>query len=411
MVRNRTYRRTTIARHGQQHIPSALGQLLKLLSVVVTVLLVSVAGVAAFVVVDLYGTATVDAVDLEGQRPVPPDISEFEGGFNLLLMGLDVCEPAYTHLFPGRCDGPDAEGDLNDVNLLMHVSDEPRRITAVSLPRDLMIELPECSSDDGGTTSAMSKQPLNSAYMRGGINCVVATVTNLTGQNIDFAASVTFGGVIEITDAIGGVDVCLASPIRDYHTRLDLDAGIHTLQGYQALQFLRTRHGVGDGGDLSRIGNQQQYMSNLAKKLISDDVLGNVSVMLPLAHTALSNVQPSTSLTNPMTIVQIGLALKDVPFEDIVFLQYPTYTDPDDLNKVVPNLGSAQIMWDAITANQRLQVTHENTDNDGVVVEDSPTADSPPATAPPADDVPVALPDDIRGTDASQTTCSNGRVD
>jgi len=189
---------------------------MKLVGIALAVVLVSGAGVAAFVVSDLYRTATADAVELEGQRPVPPDIREYEGGFNLLLMGLDVCEPEYAHLFPGRCDGPDAEGDLNDVNLLVHVSEEPRRITAVSLPRDLMIPIPECTREDGSKTSAMSKQPLNSAYMYGGINCVATTVTKLTGQSIDFAASVTFGGVIEITNAIGGVDVCLASPIRDW---------------------------------------------------------------------------------------------------------------------------------------------------------------------------------------------------
>lgn len=411
MARDETLRRTTVARHGQQQTPGTVGQLLKIIGIALAVVLVSGGGVAAFVVSDLYGTATADAVELEGQRPVPPDISEFEGGFNLLLMGLDVCEPEYAHLFPGRCDGPDAEGDLNDVNLLVHVSDEPRRITAVSLPRDLMIPFPECTDEDGGTTPASDKRQLNTAYGSGGINCVAATVRELTGQSIDFAASVTFGGVIQITDAIGGVEVCLASPIRDYHTRLDLEAGTQTLQGYLALQFLRTRHGVGDGSDLSRIGNQQQYMSNLAKKLISDDVLGNVPVMLRLAHTALSSIQPSSNLTNPMTLVQIGLAVKDVPVEDIVFLQYPTLDDPDNPGRVVPNWNSAQIMWDAIAANQRLEVTHENTENEGVVTQEPPATGEPPTTPPPADETAVALPEDIKGNSAAQPTCSNGRTD
>lgn len=407
MARDRTFRRTTVARHGRQKTPGAVSQLLKLVGIAVAVLLVSGGGVVAFVVSDLYGTATADAVELEGQRPIPPDISEFEGGFNLLLMGLDVCEPDYAYLFPVRCDGPDAQGDLNDVNLLVHVSDEPRRITAVSLPRDLMIPIPECTGEDASTTSAMEKQPLNSAYGYGGINCVAATVTQLTGQSIDFAASVTFGGVIEITNAIGGVEVCLATPIKDQNTGLDWPAGNHTLQGIDALQFLRTRYGVGDGSDLGRISNQQQYMSNLAKKLISGEVLGNVPTMLRLANAALGNVQPSSSLTNPMTLVQIGLAVKDVSFEDIVFLQYPTFTDPDNAAKVVPNRESAQIMWDAIAANQRLEVTHQNTDNDGVVVQEpaTPTEEAPTAEAP------IALPDDIRGNSAAQPTCSNGKTD
>ena len=294
-------RRRTVARHGQLRTPGAVSQLLKIIGIAMAVVLVSGASVAAFVVSDLYGTATAGAVELEGQESAPPDISEYEGGFDLLLVGTDTCEEEYAKYFGDRCSGPDAEGNLNDVNILVHVSEEPRRITAVSFPRDLMLPIPECTRDDGSVTAAMYKQPLNSAYMDAGLNCVARTVTELTGQDIEFAAAVTFGGVIEITNSIGGVDVCLATPIKDEHTGLDMQAGTHTVKGLEALQFLRTRHGVGDGSDLGRIGNQQQYMSSLARKLISGEVLGNVPVMLRLAHTALSNVEASTSLTNPMT--------------------------------------------------------------------------------------------------------------
>ncbi|MGV2984735.1 LCP family protein [Microbacterium sp. AGC85] len=405
-------RRRTVARHGQLQSPGPISQLLKIIGVALAVVLVSGVSVSAFVVSDLYGTATADAVELEGQQPVPPDISEYEGGFDMLLVGTDTCEDEYAHLFGDRCSGDDAEGNLNDVNILLHVSEEPRRITAVSFPRDLMLPIPECTREDGSMTAAMSKQPLNSAYMDGGLNCVAKTVADVTGQDIEFAASVTFGGVIEITNAIGGVDVCLATPIKDRYTGLDMAAGTHTILGLEALQFLRTRHGVGDGSDLGRIGNQQQYMSSLARKLISGEVLGNVPTMLRLANTALSNLEASTSLTNPMTIVQVALAVKDVPFEDIVFLQYPTYEDPDDVNKVVADTESAQAMWDAINANQQLQITHENTENDGVVVQEpaAPAPDAPATEQPAPTDTAVALPDSIKGNSAAQQTCSNGNV-
>ena len=294
----------------------------------------------------------------------------------------------------------------------MHVSQEPRRITVVSFPRDLMLSIPECEDDQGNVHSAMSKQPLNVAYTDGGLNCVAKTVTELTGQEIQFAASVTFGGVIEITNAIGGVDVCLATGIKDKYTGLDMTAGTHTVKGLEALQFLRTRHGVGDGSDLGRIGNQQQYMSSLVRKLISSETLGNVPMMLKLANTGLSNVEASNSLADPMKIVQIALAVKSVPFEDIVFLQYPTGSDADDSNKVVANQSAAQEMWDAINANAQLQVTHENTSNDGVVVTEPTPADAGAATPDPAatPDNVVALPDSIKGNSAAQQTCSNGNV-
>lgn len=406
-------RRRTIARHGQLRTPGPVSQLLKFIAIGLAVVLVSGVGVAAYVAYDLSSTVTANAVELDDTKDLPPDIGEYEGGFNLLLTGVDTCEPDYAQYFGDRCDGPDSEGTLNDVNLLVHVSEEPRRITVVSFPRDLMLPIPECEDEEGNVHSAMSKQPLNTAYTDGGLNCVAKTITELTGQEIQFAASVTFGGVIEITNALGGVEVCLANPIKDRYTGLDMSAGTHTVQGLEALQFLRTRHGVGDGSDLGRIGNQQQYMSSLVRKLISGETLGNVPMMLKLANTGLSNVEASTSLADPMMIVQIALAVKSVPFEDIVFLQFPTLTDSDNPNKVVANQTAAETMWTAINDNAQLQVTHQNTANDGVVVTD-PEPATPDATATPDPaETPtnvVALPDSIKGNSAAQQTCSNGNV-
>ncbi|WP_313355245.1 LCP family protein [Microbacterium sp.] len=417
-------RRQPVARHGQLRSPSAVGQLLKIVGVVLAVVLVSGVGVAGYVLSSFTTTVSANAVELEDTKELPPDIGAYPGGFDILLAGVDTCEEKYAHLFGARCTGKDSGGTLNDVNLLVHVSAEPRRVTAVSFPRDLMLPIPECTDADGNTKSAMSKQPLNVAYEHGGegggLNCVAQTISKLTGEDIEFAAKVTFGGVIEITDAIGGVDVCLANPIKDKYTGLDMPAGTHTIQGMQALQFLRTRHGVGDGSDLGRIGNQQQYMSSLARKMISGEVLGNVPTMLRLADTGLNNLEASTSLADPMKIVQIALAVKSVPFEDIVFVQYPTATDPNDPNKVVPDKQAATALWDAIAANKQLQITHENTKDDGVVVQqpETPAAPEAPATEAPdpaATETPVTddvaqLPSSIKGNSAAVQTCSNGNV-
>ena len=128
--------------------------------------------------------------------------------------------------------------------------------------------------------------------------------------------------MIEITNAIGGVEVCIANGIRP-DTGINWPAGNRTIQGMDALQFLRTRHGVGNGSDLGRISNQQQYMSRLARKLVSEEVLSNPATLFKLATTAVDNITPSQTLTNPLTLVQIALAVKNVPFNEIVFIQYP----------------------------------------------------------------------------------------
>jgi len=410
--------RRTVARHGALRSPHPLAQLGKLLAVVVAVVLVAGVGVASYAAIDLTQGFVADAVELDGQESVPPDIGAIEGGVNLFLAGTDACEPEYADIFGDRCTGADAEGELNDVNMLVHISDNPRRVTVISFPRDLMVPIPSCTREDGSTTSAMSKQMLNSAYMYGGLSCVVKTVSQLTGLDIQYGAKITWGGVIEITNAIGGVDVCLASGIKDKYTGIDWPAGVRNIQGVEALQFLRTRHGVGDGGDLGRISNQQQYMSRLARKLVSEEVLSNPATLYKLATTAVDNITPSQTLTNPLTLVQIALAVKNVPFEEIVFLQYPVFDDPDDPNRVIPDKTAAEELWAALEANQPLQLTGEVSGGGGVVVVEPTTPVEAPApdpsatsgaTTPPAD-TSVELPSSIAGQTAAQETCSNGNV-
>lgn len=411
--------RHTVARHGELTSPGPLGLVLKMIGIAVAVVLVSGVGVAAYAAYDLTSSFTSDAVALEGQDPVPPDIGAIEGGVNLFIAGTDACEPAYAGYFGDRCSGADAGGELNDVNMLVHISDAPRRVTVISFPRDMMVPIPSCTRKDGTESSAMSKQPLNSAYSYGGLSCIVKTVSQLSGLNIPFAAKVTWGGVIEVTNAVGGVDVCLASGIKDRYTGIDWPAGTRTIKGLEALQFLRTRHGVGDGSDLGRISNQQQYMSRLARKLMSEDVLSNPATLYKLATTAVHNITPSQSLTNPLTLVQIALAVKNVPFDEIVFVQYPALTDPDNTNKVIPNTSAADALWAALAANKPLKLTGAAGSNGGVVVEQptpgatpsaTPSATPTPGQTTPPEDQAVELPSSITGSTAAQQTCSNGNL-
>jgi LCP family protein required for cell wall assembly len=405
------------ARHARLRTPTAAGQLLKLIGIALAVVLVSGVAVAAFVVGGLFNTVASNSVKIDGGKELPPDIAALTGGFDILLTGVDTCEPKYAARLGKRCEGPDTDGINNDVTLLMHVSASPRRVTVVSFPRDMMMAIPACTDAEGKTHSALRKAMLNVAYAhggeKGGLNCVARTVSSLLGgEDIEFAAKVTFGGVIEITNAIGGVDVCLDTPIIDSQTGLNLSAGDHTVEGLQALQFLRTRHGVGDGSDLGRIGNQQQYMSSLVRKLMSSRVLGNVGTVMKLANIGLSNVEASTSLADPVKIAQIALAIKDVPVSDFVFVQYPTLTDPENSNRLVPDTHNASILWDAITANKQLQITHRNNSNDGVVVKEpapgASTVPTPDTSATPGD--VIDLPSSIKGTSAAVQTCSNGKT-
>jgi LCP family protein required for cell wall assembly len=410
--------RRTVARHGELRSPHPFSLIMKVIGIIAAVLLVSGAGIAAYAYTDFTSTIANNAVELEGQEAIPPDIGAIEGGVNVLLVGTDECEPKYAKYFGDRCTGADAGGQLNDVNMLLHISDNPRRVTVVSFPRDLMVPIPSCTREDGSVSSAMSKQQLNTAWSYGGLSCVTKTISELSGLNIPFAAKVSFGNVINITDAIGGVDVCIGNGgIRDYYTGIDWPAGKRNVQGVSALQFLRTRHGLENGSDLARISNQQQYMSSLARKLTSEDVLSNPATLYKLATTAVDNITPSESLANPTTIVQIALAVKDVPLDEIVFLQYPVGADPDDNNRVVPAWDTADTMWQLLKKNKPIKVTHDQNLTGGVItVEPKPTKTPEATPEPTASGTPepseaaVDLPDSISGTSGADQTCSAGNL-
>jgi LCP family protein required for cell wall assembly len=274
-----------------------------MLAVVVGVIVVSVAGVATYSVFDAAKALGENAVVLDENEVIPPSLGAIEGPVDVLIAGTDSCDGQDVALFP-RCANNDSPGERNDVTMLVHITDNPRRVTVVSIPRDMLVSIPSCVQPDGSQSAPISSEKLNVSYWEGGLACTAATVEKLTGESIEFAAAIRWTGVINMSDAIGGVDVCVAGDINDKHTGLHLTEGPHTLQGAEALQFLRIRHGIGDGSDLGRISNQQQFMSSMVRKLQSQSVLANPGTLLNFATTALSQVSQgqlvlSSGLTNP----------------------------------------------------------------------------------------------------------------
>ncbi|PRA82045.1 LCP family protein [Microbacterium sp. MYb66] len=403
--------RATVARHATLPTPSALSTLLKFLGIALGVVTVSAVAVGAFLFVDVFNRVGDDAVALEGAPEVdPPTLGAYpaDKAFSILIIGTDECGAKATELFAERCSEAD-EGSRNDVNLLVHVSAEPRNVTVVSLPRDLGVEVPECTRPDGSVASAMSKASINSLFDHAGLSCVAKTVSEMGDIPIEFAAKISFDGVMAVTDAIGGVEVCIAgNGIRDRHTGIDWPAGNRIVSGVEALQFIRTRHGVGDESDLARISNQQQYMSRLAKKVLSEETLTDPPKVLRLASAIADNIDPSDELSNPVRLAQLALALRDVRFSDFVFVQYPNVTDPDDDDKVVPNEVAADALWAAVKSGQPLELTGDVTTHRGVELVTPAPEEAPDPNATAAPEVRTTLPPDISGQTLEQETCSVG---
>jgi LCP family protein required for cell wall assembly len=386
-----------IARHGRLSRQRAWPRILGFIAAALAVVLVSGVAVGAIVVTSL--TSKIDTVDINPSQPPIPAVGAIEGGFNILIVGSDMCETA-----PEDCG--EREGNLNDVNILLHVSQDQTNAVAISFPRDLVVGIPECPWEDGsGDTKPYSTERINTALFYGGLNCAVMTVQELTGLPIQFAGLITFNGVIAMGDAIGGVPVCVTGPIFDPNTGLAIgQAGTVELRGLDALAFLRSRAGVGDGSDLTRISSQQVYLSSLVRKLQGEETLGDFKKVYDLASAALSNMKLSSSLGNIDTMIAIAAALKDIPPERVMFVQYPGTTGGDGvyLDAVQPNFEAGDQLMAYVAADQPFGLAAVG-DGDGSTVD--PNAPVDPDAPVPDPSLPV-LPAAITGQPASAQTCS-----
>ena len=298
---------------------------------VITSLVVTAGMIVGWTVTNL--TTSIQTIELPGhEEPALAGVGEWEGGFNVLVVGSD------TRVGQGDQFG-ETDGELNDVNLLVHVAENHDHATVISFPRDTLVDVPGCEQEDGSLSSERTMTPLNQTWSIGGLPCVAKTLENLTGLEIGYAGVMTFTGVAQLSTAVGGVEVCINEPIVDPWSGLNLpEAGYHTLEGGQALAFLRTRKGVGDGSDLARISSQQVYMSALVRTLQADGVLNDVTRLYSIAQVAAQNMVLSSSLGSLDVMVSMARALRNIPNENIVFIQYPVLDAPADYpGKVIPD--------------------------------------------------------------------------
>ena len=400
-----------VARHGNIHAAGRSRAILGILGKALVVVIVStltVATVSAIQITQELSRGQIDVPGLDGRdRVIPP----LDGPLNILLVGSDTRSGAGNSAFG------DTGGNLADVIILLHVSEDRQNAVALSFPRDTMVPWPACPSTSGGPGYLpQSLGQINATIANGGPGCTLLTVELLTGLNIPYLAMVDFNGVIELSNAVGGVEVCVAQDIEDEYTNTYLKKGMHTLQGVQALQFLRTRHGVGDGSDLGRISNQQVYLTSLVRKLKSRDILSNPVALYSLAQAAAKNMTLSKTLAEPTTLMGVANALKDIPMKKITFLQLPSvYGLPAPLQgRVKPDYEKAQVIFDMMKNDEPIVLAEVN--NPGVGSELAPTLKPTPkptsTTTPTKKPTPTPtptitpLPDWAQGTNAQTTTCS-----
>jgi len=398
-----------IARHGNIHAASRARAVFGIIGKALIVVLVSTLTVGTISAVQISQELSRNKIVLKDSNGNPIEVPSLDGPLNLLLVGSDSREGTGNGVFGNETS------NLADVIILLHISADRKNAVGLSFPRDLMVPWPACPSTTGGPGYyAQSLGQINATIANGGPGCTLLTVEALTGLKIPYLAMVDFNGVIELANAVGGVEVCVAEDINDEYTHTYLKAGMHNLQGLQALQFLRTRHGVGDGSDLSRISNQQVYLTALVRKLKGKDVLNNPVALMSLAQTAARNMKLSDTLSDPAQLVGVANALKAIPMKKITFLQLPSVGGMPAPNegRVQPDYEKAQVLFEMLQADQPMILGTVKNTGSGSVVAPTPTpkptktSTKSPTPKPTPTATITPLPDWAQGTNASTTTCS-----
>lgn len=262
---------------------------------------------------------------------------------DILLVGLDSRTDAHDNPLPrevlAQLRAGDNEGELTDTMILVRIPHDGRHAVAISLPRDLYVELPE----------GYGKHKLNSAFTRAksataerlvaqgagpatvraestaaGRKELLEAVKDLTGVGIDHYAEINLLGFVLLTDAVGGVPVCLRAPVHDKFSGANFPAGPQLISGPDALAFVRQRHGL-PRGDLDRIVRQQAYMASLANKILTAGTLANPSRIRQLINAA----QQSLVLDDGFDVLDFASRMQGLTAGNVAFETVPVLGDGD----------------------------------------------------------------------------------
>lgn len=333
-----------------------------------------------------------DRPSASGNGPVDPRAGR---ALNILVMGSDVRSGENAALG----GSPETAGMRSDTTLVVHVAADRSRADLVSIPRDLLVDIPTCPLPDGSESSPRSDAMFNSAFATGSQGdqveyaaaCTIRTVEQMTGVYIDDFVVVDFAAFTRMVDALGGIPMCIPEPVSDRYAGLDLDAGYQTLDGTDALAYARARKNIGDGSDISRIGRQQLLLGAMVRQVLSKDLLTDLPSLYQFLDAATASLTTGPTIGQIPTMVGIANSLRSVPADGVSFV-----TVPFDWSgaRVRPNADSAEL-WAAIAADRPITTAQEPEPSEPDVTlptDSTATEAASPDTAGPA---PAEQPWDI----------------
>jgi LCP family protein required for cell wall assembly len=335
---------------------SRLRRVLRITAICVAVLVVVTAGAGAWFYEHLNGNLHSVSLSDGGNGDVGGTEKADAFGrtpINILVIGSDGRNNATDCKLGGGCGSATSTAGRNaDVEMVVHVSADRSNATVMSIPRDTITHVPACKNPDTGAATAGYEGMINSALTYGPA-CQVATVHQLTGIPIDHFVMLDFSGVVKMSDAVGGVSVCVSDDVYDTYSHLKLSQGSHTLKGEAALEFVRSRHGFGDGSDLGRTYAQHTFLSSMIRKVKSAGTLTNPAAVYRLANAATKALTVDTGLGSVNRLIGLANDLDKVPSQRMIFTTMQTSPDPANPDRVVVAKG-ASALFATITNDQPL---------------------------------------------------------
>ncbi|MFI9584922.1 LCP family protein [Streptomyces sp. NPDC052236] len=257
-----------------------------------------------------------------------------KGPVNMLIIGNDVRVGKGNESYGDR---DNATGHA-DTTLLFHVSGDRTNATVLSIPRDLMIKIPDCETKQPDGSSKVIPGSTNPTRFNEsfGVNgrdpgCTMRTVESITGLEVDHFMMFDFNAVKTLSTAIGGVEVCLNKPIKDEDggSKLDLPAGESRIEGEDALSFLRNRHGLKNESDLDRIEMQQKFVAAMMRQL-KEETLGSPKKMLDVAEAATKALTVDKGIGSARKLVTLAKELGKINLKNITLTTVPVVDNPDE---------------------------------------------------------------------------------
>jgi LCP family protein required for cell wall assembly len=308
--------------------PSRRRKIIQRTAIVVGVLVVVVASAFVIAYKKLEGNINGISIDnrLGSDRPDQPKLAGPKKPLNVLVMGSD------------NRDGTNIGGDtpgLSDTAILLHLSADRKHAYGVSLPRDAMVERPECQTKNGKGKVPGGLTQFNAAYSVGGPACTIKTIEHLTDVRIDHFVVINFAGFKEMVNAVNGVQVCVPEEVNDDVGHIHLPAGTYKVNGNQALDYVRVRHDIGaETGDIGRMKRQQAFIAAMIEKVVSKGTLANPVRLYRFLNAATQSLTTDTGFAHLKELASLGSSLKNIGLDNIQFITVPNQPYAPDPNRL-----------------------------------------------------------------------------